>query len=82
MAEKAYNESRQYKNELEKNRGKSSEKSGSILAVLHYIEHSNTQNNHVVVRNGLFGYANSTGNVPGTSGNASDKATFRPVIWN
>lgn len=54
----------------------------SFYSGLHYIEHSNTQNNHVVVRNGLFGYANSTGNVPGTSGNASDKATFRPVIWN
>ena len=49
---------------------------------LHYINHSNSQQNHVVIRNGLFGYANDTGNVPGTSGAARDNVTFRPVVWN
>ncbi|MCR5796721.1 MAG: hypothetical protein K6G63_02245 [Eubacterium sp.] len=38
LADMAYNETRQYKAELEQNRGKSSERAGVILAVLRYVE--------------------------------------------
>ena len=47
-----------------------------------YINHSNYEQYNIIIRKGLFSCFNATGNVPGTSGNASDKVTFRPVIWN